>query len=234
MEKVFLVIIPARSGSKGVKNKNIFPINNVPLISYTINLLSNLPWLEHKVVSTDSIEIMKISSNLGIKETELRPNELSGDNVGDLPVLRHELLQYENSRGILIDFVIMLQPTSPIRFEKFINDAAGQLVDSGVHSLLSIKPVDLKYHPYKQFIIEDNEINLFDPKGLSIIQRQQLQNTYIRDGVFYGFSRNFILDQNSKIGAKSSYIINPYPSINIDTIEDIQDFTKYVSRNLVL
>jgi CMP-N,N'-diacetyllegionaminic acid synthase len=234
MEKVFLVIIPARGGSKGVKNKNIFPINNVPLISYTINLLSNLPWLEHKVVSTDSIEIMKISSNLGIKETELRPNELSGDNVGDLPVLRHELLQYENSRGILIDFVIMLQPTSPIRFEKFINDAARQLVDSGVHSLLSIKPVDLKYHPYKQFIIEDNELNLFDPKGLSIIQRQQLQNTYIRDGVFYGFSRNFILDQNSKIGAKSSYIINPYPSINIDTIEDIQDFTKYVSRNLVL
>ena len=234
MEKVFLVIIPARGGSKGVKNKNIFPINNVPLISYTINLLSNLPWLEHKVVSTDSIEIMKISSNLGIKETELRPNELSGDNVGDLPVLRHELLQYENSRGILIDFVIMLQPTSPIRFEKFINEAARQLVDSGVHSLLSIKPVDLKYHPYKQFIIEDNEINLFDPKGLSIIQRQQLQNTYIRDGVFYGFSRNFILDQNSKIGAKSSYIINPYPSINIDTIEDIQDFTKYVSRNLVL
>lgn len=234
MEKVFLVIIPARGGSKGVKNKNIFPINNVPLISYTINLLSNLPWLEHKVVSTDSIEIMKISSNLGIKETELRPNELSGDNVGDLPVLRHELLQYENSRGILIDFVIMLQPTSPIRFEKFINEAARQLVDSGVHSLLSIKPVDLKYHPYKQFIIEDNELNLFDPKGLSITQRQQLQNTYIRDGVFYGFSRNFILDQNSKIGAKSSYIINPYPSINIDTIEDIQDFTKYVSRNLVL
>lgn len=234
MEKVFLVIIPARGGSKGVKNKNIFPINNVPLISYTINLLSNLPWLEHKVVSTDSIEIMKISSNLGIKETELRPNELSGDNVGDLPVLRHELLQYENSRGILIDFVIMLQPTSPIRFEKFINEAARQLVDSGVHSLLSIKPVDLKYHPYKQFIIEDNELNLFDPKGLSITQRQQLQYTYIRDGVFYGFSRNFILDQNSKIGAKSSYIINPYPSINIDTIEDIQDFTKYVSRNLVL
>jgi len=234
MDKVFLVIIPARGGSKGVKNKNIFLINNVPLISYTINLLSSLPWLEHKVVSTDSIEIMKISSALGIKETELRPKELSGDNVGDLPVLRHELLQYENSRGILIDFVIMLQPTSPIRFEKFIKDAARQLVDSGVHSLLSIKPVDLKYHPYKQFIIEDNELNLFDPKGFSIIQRQQLQNTYIRDGVFYGFSRNFILDQNSKIGAKSSYIINPYPSINIDTVEDIQDFTKYVSRNLVL
>jgi CMP-N-acetylneuraminic acid synthetase len=234
MEKVFLVIIPARGGSKGVKNKNIFPINNVPLISYTINLLGNLPWLEHKVVSTDSIEIMKISSNLGIKETELRPSELSGDNVGDLPVLRHELLQYENSTGILIDFVIMLQPTSPIRFENFIKDAAKQLVDSGAHSLLSIKPVDLKYHPYKQFIIEDNELNLFDPKGLSIIQRQQLQNTYIRDGVFYGFSRSFILDQNSKIGAKSNYVLNPYPSINIDTIEDIQNFTKYVSSNLVL
>ena len=234
MEKVFLVIIPARGGSKGVKNKNIFPINNVPLISYTIDFLSHLPWLEHKVVSTDSIEIMKISRNLGIKETELRPDELSGDDVGDLPVLRHELLQYEMSRGIFIDFVIMLQPTSPIRVEKFINDAARQLVDSGVHSLLSIKPVDLKYHPYKQFIIENNELNLFDPMGLSIIQRQQLQNTYIRDGVFYGFSRSFVLDQNSKIGAKSSYILNPYPSINIDTVEDIQDFTKYVSSNLVL
>jgi len=233
-EKVFLVVIPARGGSKGVKHKNIFPINNVPLISYTINLLGHLPWLEHKVVSTDSIEIMKISGNLGIKETELRPNELSGDNISDLPVLRHELLQYENSIGILIDFVIMLQPTSPIRFKKFMEDAARQLVDSGAHSLISIKPVNLKYHPYKQFIIENNEINLFDPMGSCITQRQQLQSTYIRDGVFYGFSRSFILDQNSKIGAKSSYILNPYPSINIDTIEDIEDFAKYVSSNMVL
>jgi CMP-N-acetylneuraminic acid synthetase len=169
---------------------------------------------------------------LGIKKTELRPNELSGDNVGDLPVLRHELLQYENFKSILIDFVIMLQPTSPIRFEKFINDAAKQMVELNLQSLLSIKPVDLKYHPYKQFILENKELKLFDPMGSNIIQRQQLQNTYIRDGVFYGFSRGFILDKNSKIGEKSSYILNPYPSINIDTIEDIQEFTKYVSSNL--
>lgn len=229
MDKIFLVIIPARGGSKGVKNKNIFPINGVPLISYTIKWLSNLSWLEHVVVSTDSIEIMKISSDLGIKKTELRPIELSGDDVGDLPVLRHELLQFESSTGILIDFVIMLQPTSPIRFEKFINDAARQLVASGVQSLLSIKPIDLKYHPYKQFKIIDNELNLFDPMGLNIIRRQQLESTYIRDGVFYGFTRSFILDQNSKIAAKSGYIINPYPSINIDTFEDIEDFTNYVS-----
>ena len=193
MEKIFLVIIPARGGSKGVKNKNIFPINGVPLISYTIKWLSHLPWLEHKVVSTDSLEIMKIASDLGIKETELRPVELSGDDVGDFPVLRHELLQYENSTGILIDFVIMLQPTSPIRFKKFINDAAKQLVNSGVQSLLSIKPIDLKYHPYKQFIIVDNELNLFDPMGLNIIRRQQLQNTYIRDGrnMYYSLCPDF-------------------------------------------
>jgi CMP-N,N'-diacetyllegionaminic acid synthase len=231
MEKVFLVIIPARGGSKGVKNKNIFPINNVPLIAYTIEFLRQLPWLKHKVVSTDSIEIMKISSNLGIIETKLRPEHLGGDDVGDLPVLRHELLQYENSTGVLIDFVIMLQPTSPIRFEKFISDAVRQLVDSGAQSLLSIKLIDLKYHPYKQFIIKDDVLNLFDSKGLNVIQRQQLQNTYIRDGVFYGFSRSFIFDKNSIIGEKSSYILNPYPSINIDTIEDLKNFTLYVSSN---
>ena len=198
----FLAIVPARSGSKGVPKKNIYLINGKPLIAYTIDLIMKMDWLNYTVVSTDSEEIQEISKKFGIRESSLRPRELSGDAVGDIPVLRHELIQYEKSNNVYIDYVLMFQPTSPIRNLDFINLAIEKFLYLKADSLISIK---------------------------QIIARQQLQPTFIRDGVIYCFTRKHILEKNSVIGDNSAYIINPHRSINIDSYEDLEQFSKKIS-----
>ena len=225
----FLAIVPARSGSKGVPKKNIYLINGKPLIAYTIDLIMKMDWLNYTVVSTDSEEIQEISKKFGIRESSLRPRELSGDAVGDIPVLRHELIQYEKSNNVYIDYVLMFQPTSPIRNLDFINLAIEKFLYLKADSLISIKPVDSKFHPYKQLKLIGDQINFFDNHGSQIIARQQLQPTFIRDGVIYCFTRKHILEKNSVIGDNSAYIINPHRSINIDSYEDLEQFSKKIS-----
>jgi CMP-N-acetylneuraminic acid synthetase len=110
-----LAIIPARGGSKGIPKKNIAQVAGKPLISYTTELTQNLPWLDATVVSTDSEEIAEVATQTPGVGVVWRPEELSGDRIGDHPVLRHALLAQEKQTSERYDIVLMLQPTSPLR-----------------------------------------------------------------------------------------------------------------------
>src|SRR5262245_15430743 len=117
--KSILVVVPARGGSKGVPLKNIHPLCGVPLIHHTGNLVKRLQYVDRAICSTDSHDIAIEAADCGLEVPFMRPNELSGDLVSDLQVLKHAIHDLEGLRppylGPPYDVVVMLQPTCPLR-----------------------------------------------------------------------------------------------------------------------
>ena len=219
-----MIVIPARAGSKGIKNKNIVNVNGKPLIEYTINFAKKLAINMDILVSTDSNKIAKISISLGASCPFLRPTSLSTDLSGDMPVIRHALLEYEKFNGKQYEFVIMLQPTSPIRSEKQIYDAIEVIVKNKYDSVISVSSVNDKYHPYKQFELINDLLKPFSNIASRVIARQQLSKSYIRNGVVYVFTRSFALRSSSVFSKNSGCTIINEPYVNIDTTDDLAKF----------
>ena len=222
--KSFLIIIPARAGSKGIKNKNVVTVNGKPLIEYTINFAKKLTINMDILVSTDSNKIAKISRSLGASCPFLRPKSLSTDLIGDMPVVRHALLEFEKFNDKQYEFVILLQPTSPVRSEKQIYDAIEAILKNKYDSVISVSSVSDKYHPYKQFELINNLLKPFSNIASRVIARQQLSKSYIRNGIVYIFSRSFALRSSSVFSKNSGYTIIDEPYVKIDTTDDLSKF----------
>ena len=222
-----LAIVPARSGSKGIKNKNIKKVNKIPLLGFTGLFIKKLNFIDNAVCSTDSKLYAKLATKYGLDTPFLRPVSLSGDRIGDVDVLKHALLRSENYYNKKFDLVIMLQPTSPLRKVRDLVNAINQLFINNLDAIWSVSPTDLKNHPYKQLLISKNKLSYFSNKGKNIIARQQLEQTYKRNGIFYILKRELVLKKlliNRKTG---SYIIKDR-IINIDTLKDFKEFYKII------
>ena len=143
-DKTFLVIIPARGGSKGIPNKNIIEVEGKPLIKYTIDAALDSKYIDRVVVSTDSKEIARVSVDSGADVPFLRPDELSIDTAKTIDALIHAvntLQEYGNT----YDYLVLLQPTQPLRQSFHIDEAIEKIVEKNKDSLVSISPV--QEHP---------------------------------------------------------------------------------------
>jgi len=126
--KSILVVVPARSGSKGVKLKNIRKINGVPLVALVGHVVRQLPYVDRAVVSTDHPEIAEIAEKSGLDVPFMRPEQLSGDVVADGHVLHHALMECEKVDNRKFDIIIMLQPTSPFRKPFHVTETVEKLI----------------------------------------------------------------------------------------------------------
>ena len=223
-----LIVIPARGGSKGIPNKNIYDINGKPLIQYTIDFAKNLPFQKDIIVSTDSTLIRKISVDLGADCPFLRPRELSSDFVGDIPVLKHALKECQRVFDKNYKVVLMLQPTSPIRFKEQIIEGLQKFKERNLDMLISLSEVQTKFHPLKQFYLKDELALFFLRDSSKIVARQQLKKSFIRNGIFYIYKPNFLLSTRKYFSKKTGFLIIDKPYFNIDTIEDIEELKKYL------
>ena len=102
MKKKVFALIPARSGSKRLKNKNILQINNKPLIYYTISKSLKSKYINYTLVSTDSNKISKVSTKFGAKVPFLRPKSLSTDKSKMIDVIKHSINFLEKKKNTLI------------------------------------------------------------------------------------------------------------------------------------
>ena len=151
-----LVIIPARSGSKGLPNKNILLLNGKPLIHYTIEEARKVFNDNIIRVSTDSYEIKKISENSGLKVGSLRPVKLAKDNTSAYDLIMYEISKFEKKHGD-IEVVVFLQPTSPLRKAIHIKECL-KLFDTKLDMVVSVK----KSHSNPYFnLFEENKKGFF-------------------------------------------------------------------------
>ena len=218
-----LAIIPARGGSKGIPKKNIAPVAGKPLISYTTGLTQNLSWLDATVVSTDSKEIAEVATQTPGVEVIWRPEELSGDRIGDHPVLRHALLAQEEETGERYDVVLMLQPTSPLRTVSDVESCITTLQDGDWDAVWSVSTTELTYHPKKQLALSpEGKLGFVIPGSHEIVARQELEPVFHRNGVCYAFTRDFLVNSDSTYSeAQTSAVVTPGAHISIDTPEDL-------------
>jgi len=225
-----ICIIPARSGSKGIKNKNIQKIKNQTLIERAYLFAKKTKIFKHILVSTDEIRYLKALKKYNYKFNKLlRPKILSKDNTTDLEVIKYELKRYEKIFKEKFDYIALLQPTSPLRNFNDFKKMNKILYQKKPDALWTISKIDKKFNPIKQVIIRKKFIKYYDKKGKNFKSRQQLENTYIRNGVAYFFSRKTIFKFKKILPVKSMFYIIKSKFFNIDSIEDLKLAKKYLN-----
>ena len=218
-----LAVIPARGGSKGIKKKNLTDLKGKPLIAYTIEVALRSRWLTHVIVSTDSMEIKEIAVKWKAEVPFIRPEDLATDLAEAIPTIQHAVSEMEKRNGYKYNYVVMLQPTSPLRTADDIDLALEKLITSGCDSVISVVDVGGCLPPRMKFLSDDR---LIDPPFCEAYEnqpRQELEPMYIRDGAIYSCKRDVLMEQNSFKGKNCrAYIMPRERAVNIDTYFDLK------------
>lgn len=213
-----LVIIPARGGSKGIPHKNIKPLNDKPLIYYTIDTARAITGDENICVSTDDDEIIEVVEKYGLKVPFKRPAELATDTAGTYEVLLHALSFYE-SQGKRYDAVLLLQNTSPFRKKEQVKEAL-QLFNKNVDMVVSVK--ECAANPY-YCVFEENEdgyLNVCKGDG-NIFRRQDAPKVYEYNGAIYIMNPEVLKTTHMhKMQKRVKYVMDDISSFDLDTMAD--------------
>ena len=228
--KRLLAIIPARGGSKGIRLKNLRKINGISLIGHIGKLVKKIKFIDLSLVSSDHPRMLKEAKKYSLSVLFKRPKKISGDKIGDFDVIKHSLLMAERERKIKYDIILFFQPTSPLRKIIDIKKVLDIIINKKYDSVWSVSPVDLKNHYKKKLKIKNNKLQFVYHYGGKIVRRQELDQTYYRNGVVYAFTRNCILKKQKLLTDNSGYHIIRSKQISIDTIKDIKEVKKYLTK----
>lgn len=219
--------IPARSGSKGLKHKNVKLLNGKPLLVYTIEaaLKSGLFSPDKVIVSTDSDEYARIANEAGARVT-MRSAELSTDKTSTYDLLENLLSNYED-----IDNFVLLQPTSPFRDFADIK-SAWEIFTNSDGPLISVCQLDV---PTKLLTKLDNQGHIQDIIGLDnnyFRQEDKSQPLFYPNGAIYISNKNLYLSSKSfYLENTKTYVMNQLNSVDIDTIEDFE-YAEYLLKKV--
>ena len=210
-----LAIIPARGGSKGILQKNIKLLSGKPLIAWSIETAKKAKCIDRLVVSTDSDAIAKIAIQYGAEVPFLRPPELATDNS---PGIEPALHAVEHLPGF--DWLLLLQPTSPLRTAMDI-DSIYEFCNIK-HASSAVSICEVKKHPYWIYKKDNSSyIQPFFNKHLEINRRQDLPKAYSLNGALYLIKVDQLIKNKSFINQETlGYLMNQERSTDIDTIED--------------
>ena len=217
----FLGIIPARGGSKGISGKNVKDLAGKPLIAHSIAAANQAKQLDFCLVSTDSDEIKSISEAHGGWVPFLRPGHLAEDHSTTVDAVLHATDWFVANQARNVDYVVLLQPTSPFRTARDIDDAIGvMLAHPGRDSLISCYDAS-HVHPTIMYHQEGEVLTPYSGEGC-ITQRQGFEPVYVRNGAIY------IVKLGALQAARQIIVGDPLPymmprerSINIDEPHDL-------------
>ncbi len=221
-DKVY-AIIPARCGSKGIKNKNIFPLGRYPLFTYSIAAARQAKLVDRVIVSTDSEEYAKLAVQYGAEAPFLRPQELSGDMATDLQFMQHAIEWFYKNEKMLPEYWVHLRPTCPLRKKGIIDDALDKIIKEPTSTaLLSVDaPLDI-LTPYKWLLKEDEYLKsiFFDTIDEANRPRQSYPKAYIRTVIVDILKTRTIVETDSLFGSR----VLCFESKNMYDIDDITAF----------
>ena len=211
MNKTFLAIIPARGGSKRLPRKNILDLCGKPLISWSIEAALKSKYISKVVVSSDDEEILNISSNFGADIIK-RPYELANDTATTFDAIKHTIDNLEK-----YDYIILLQPTSPLRNEKHIDEAIELLEEKQADAIVSVCEMD--HSPlWSNTLPKDGNMNNFLRDEVLNKRSQDLEKYYRLNGAIYICKTDKLLENKSFFLKDNifAYIMDRKSSIDID------------------
>lgn len=215
-----IAIIPARSGSKGLKDKNIKEINGKPLIAYAIESAINTGLFERVHVSTDSEKYAEIARKYGADVPFLRSEAMSSDTASSWDAVKEVLEKYDNI-GVSFDNLALLQPTSPLRDSNDIKAAFDIYVSNKAKAVVSVCEVD--HSPLLSNTLPDNNsLNGFICTNSSA-PRQTFSKYYRLNGAIYVVDIPFLYEDTFIYREGSyAYIMDKRKSIDIDDEFDFE------------
>lgn len=218
----FICIIPARKNSKRIKDKNIFKINGKTLISISINEAKKSKYISNKniFVSTDSEKIREEAIKSGANVPFLRPKYLGLDNTNMSEVLNHFIKKI--SKNIKFKYVVMLQPTSPLRTSKHIDEACNFFLKNlnKAKKLISVSKLPKNFYPIKIMKEKNNLINQL--KGYENYHLKQ-NDFFVRNGPAIFIYSKKKLSTNIYEGKSLKYLMSEKSSLDINEYSDLEE-----------
>lgn len=224
-------IIPARAGSKGVKNKNIRCLRDYPLLAYAIAAAKLCPDVTRIIVSTDSEKYARIARYYGAETPFLRPAELAGDKSTDIEFMQHAICWLYENEHMLPEYFIHLRPTYPLREQSVVNEAVRRIKsDVTATSLRSAHPASNT--PYKWFNLRDDGYYKSILDGLTLDEannpRQAFPDVFIPDGYVDILKTAFIVENDLMHGNRMIGYTVP-GGIDVDAMKDIEYLDYYMT-----
>lgn len=216
-----LAVIPARSGSKGLKDKNIKPLRGHPLMWYSIQAAIESGQFAEVMVSTDSEAYAKIARQCGASVPFLRSEAASGDSTGSWDVVREVLSGYDRM-GMRFDYVALLQPTTPLRSAEDIRGAFQMLECPEVHNVVTVTQTS---HPIQWCFRLPPDGSMAEAAASPDFykRRQELEAAYTLNGAVYLVRADSIRDPGYNFYADHcyAYVMPSERSVDIDQALDM-------------
>lgn len=225
--KRILAFIPARGGSKGLPNKNILDLCGKPLLCHSIDVAKNCSYIDDIIVSTDSSEIKDIAEFYGATVPFLRPDELSSDTATIIDAMFYTL-QRLMKEDVTYDYIMLLQPTQPLRKAEFLEEAIELIIDNDHPSLVSVSPV--LEHPILMRTVDKTGALCSLLSTSSTVRRQDFSPVYKVNGSIYinridsTFTNSTSLNDNLY-----PYFMDNTYDIDIDSAEDLEKAREVLS-----
>jgi len=216
-DKSILAVILARGRSKGIPGKNIKPLAGKPLIAWTIEAARNSQYIDRVVVSTDSDEIAGVSETWGARAPFRRPAELATDDAPRDPAIVHAITWLAENENQKNDMIVFLQPTTPLRTHRHIDEAIEKFVaDKQARSLVSVKEaVDSPY--WMRVISGRGYLENFVQTEKEYVRRQDLPKVYSLNGAVYiAYTDVFLEEKSFYVRNTAYYLMDALSSIDID------------------
>jgi len=209
--KTFLAIIPARGGSKRLPNKNILELKGKPLIAWSIEAAKKSKYIDNIVVSSDSDKILDIAKKYSVI-TIKRPDSLATDTASSIDVIKHVVENIKEK----YDYIVLLQPTSPLRNEEHIDEAIEELIKKNADAIVSVCEID---HPveWSNVLPENLSMENFISKE-NLKRSQDLPKRYRINGAIYICKTDKFLEEKTLLLEKNifAYVMDKKYSVDID------------------
>jgi CMP-N-acetylneuraminic acid synthetase len=214
-------LITARGGSKGFPGKNIAPCAGKPLIAWTCEAALGSKRLGRSILSTDSEEIAAVGRKCGVEVPFMRPADLAKDDTPSIDVMRHALEWLEGA-GDRPKALVLLQPTSPLRTSRHIDEAVDRFVREKADTVVSVVRVPHRFHPQSMMREERGRLLPYEGKR-TVTQRQELAALWARNGpAVLVVAAALIRRSELYAGTTLGYPMSEEDSLDIDEPRDLK------------
>ena len=218
-------VIPARAGSKGLARKNLRLLGGVPLVVHSIRAAKGAASVDRLVVSTEDTEIAAVARSEGA-QVLTRPAELAGDSVRNNDVVRHAI----GEAGAGFTYVVLLQPTSPLRTSADIEACLRPLLAGEARSVMTVAPAE--HHPAKAVRIEAGLVLPYGSAEGMEARRQDLPPAYRQNGAVYALAiEDFLREDRFYIPPCKAAVMSAQTSLDIDSEIDLLVAEQVLARS---
>jgi CMP-N,N'-diacetyllegionaminic acid synthase len=222
--KRVLGLIPARGGSKRLPRKNLLPLAGKPLIAWTIEAALASRYLDRVVLSSDDDEIMGVAERYGCEVPFRRPDSLAADHTPGIDPVLHAI---EELPGY--DYVVLLQPTSPLRTANDIDGAMEKCHDRGALSCVSVCRADKP--PHWMYTLDDREhLSPIMPDGPRVHRGQDLEVYTLNGALYVAAVPDLIRTEELVTDETTAFVMPGWRSVDVDTLLDLQ-WCEFLLRN---